>query len=325
MRENAIRETRDLARESRNPGRNWEAFEHRLAAALGTLDDECVVVSEKGGNRFVQFSAQPSLGLRAEVVSNAYLEAGEQLRDEQLAAVSALGWSSPKGTPEEATPEKQPQRSPNFFRDFPRPVPCEEVARMAVRTLADVLGIADPSHLEYRAFDAAGHPLYLPALRLADALPPLPKKPAPAPPAFERLRNQVRDGVLRLIHDDSLDFDADSEIPVRLDNAVGYVRVLDKPLGVRVYSVLAPRVGGSESLLRRIHEINVKLSIGRLVLSNGTVYGSVDILVPPFVAAHLIPAFAVLDALAGRLGNELRAEFGRPAASDELPPGSLKN
>jgi hypothetical protein len=181
MRENAIHETREATRESRTPARSWEDFEHRLAAVLGTLEDEFVIVSSKGGNRFVQFSAQPSHGLRAEVVSNAYLEGDERLADEQLVALSALGWSPPTGTPAEATPEKQPQGSPNFFRDFPKPVPCAEAARMAVCALADVLRIADPSHLEYQAFDAAGHPLFLPELHLADALPPPPMKPAPAP------------------------------------------------------------------------------------------------------------------------------------------------
>lgn len=258
MRESAIQETRDQPHQNRTPARSWEAFEQALAAALATLDDEYVIVSAKEGNRFVQFGAQPSHGLRAEVVSNAYLQGDDRLVNEQLAALSALGWSPPTGAPEEATPEKQPRGSPNFFRDFPRPVPCEEVARLTVRTLADVLRIVDPSHLEYRAFDAAGHPLYLPELHLAEAPPPPPKKAAPASPTFESFRHEVRD-------------DARSE---------------------------------SESLLRHVYGISARLPLGYLVLANGGLYGCVDVLVPPFVAKHLLRALAALDAMAARFAYD---------------------
>ena len=322
MRENAIRETRDLARENRTPARSWEAFEHSLADALATLDDEFMVVSAKKGNRFVQFNAQPSHGLRAEVVSNAYLEEGEQLREEQLAALSALGWSPPTGTPEEATPRKQPQGSPNFFRSFPSPVRCEEVARMAVRTLADVLRIDDPSHLQYRAFDAAGHPLYLPELHLDEAPPP--SRAALASPTFEKFRHKVRDSVRSFFRNDSLDFDSDGDIPLRLPSTVAYLRVLEEPLRVRAFCVLAPEISEPESLPRRVYRINGTLPLGHLALSNGGLVGCVDILVPPFVAKHLLPALAALDAIAARFADELEAVLANPA-DDELPQQSLAN
>jgi len=42
---------------------------------------------------------------------------------------------------------RPPDGSPNFFRDFARPVPCGDVARLAVKTLVDREGFrrGDPA------------------------------------------------------------------------------------------------------------------------------------------------------------------------------------
>ncbi|MEO8541610.1 MAG: hypothetical protein ABI577_17850, partial [bacterium] len=132
----------------------WPVFESRLAEVLGALEeDQSLVISAKRGWAYVQFAAQGSFGLRAETVSNNYLPSSDRLRDDQIAALQELGWVAPTGTPREATAKQQPDGSPNFFRDFGRPVSFEAVARMAVRTLTEVHGIPHPGYFDYQAFD----------------------------------------------------------------------------------------------------------------------------------------------------------------------------
>jgi hypothetical protein len=73
-----------------------------------------------------------------------------------------MGWSSPGGT-----------LSPNFFRDFDRPVPCADAARMAVRALTEVFEIPHPGSLMYKAFDKKDRTILVPTLGL--------KREEPAP------------------------------------------------------------------------------------------------------------------------------------------------
>ena len=123
----------------------WPPFEKALASALAKLEeDQFLVISAKRGDRFVQFAGQGSFGMRAETASNGFLPKSEQLDDEQIKALGALGWSSPTGTPETSTPETEPDGSPNFFRDFAQPVRHEAIAELAVRTLRRSCGCRIP-------------------------------------------------------------------------------------------------------------------------------------------------------------------------------------
>jgi len=128
---------------------DWDIVSDRLAwgpNAAETLaaleEDQYLVVSAKRGWAYVQFAAQGSFGLRAECVSNNYLDEAHALSACQRARLRKMGWSSPRKT-----------ESPNFFRDFDRPVPCADAARMAVRALTEVFEIPHPGSLMYKAFD----------------------------------------------------------------------------------------------------------------------------------------------------------------------------
>ena len=99
----------------------WPAFESKLAEALADLEEnQYLVVSAKRGWVYVQFSGQGSFGLRAECVGNNYLDEAHALSAGQMTALGRIGWSAPTGTPAEASPKRQPEGSPNFFRDFDR-------------------------------------------------------------------------------------------------------------------------------------------------------------------------------------------------------------
>ncbi|HEY3348444.1 MAG TPA: hypothetical protein VGM13_01545 [Thermoanaerobaculia bacterium] len=174
----------------------WPAFERKLAETLGALEeDQYLVVSAKRGWAYVQFAAQGSFGLRAECVGNNYLDEAHALSAGQTALLRRIGWSSPTGTP----------GSPNFFRDFERPVPCADAARMAVRALTEVFEIPHPGSLVYKAFDKKQRTILVPTLGL--------KREEPAPPPEKPREDAVQDLralVLKAIREGSGNADSSS-------------------------------------------------------------------------------------------------------------------
>jgi len=322
MDERPIGANRNPASKAVSPPAGWETFEQELAAALGLLKDEILVVAAKAGNRFVQFNVQSAFGLRAEAVSNAYLEEAERLDDARVADLLALGWSPPTHAPEDAAPRRRSGGSPNFFRDFPSPVPCAEVARLAVRTLAEVLQVPAPGSLEYKAFDREGHAVLLPALGVARVPPPRPR-PAPRPSAaFRALRRSLRSAVRRLAADETIGFDRDGDLPLPVAGRPGFAKALQRPLLVRLFCLLVPDVEGDEALLRRLHDLNARLPLVRLVLSNGAVFAAVDFPADPFHLAHLAIARAFLERVVNDLERDLRAAPA-PGPPAESAGGSL--
>src|ERR1035438_8604571 len=72
----------------------WPAFESKLAEALAVLEeDQYLVITEKRGWAYVQFAGQGSFGVRAECVSNNYLDEAHALRASQMTALRRIGWS----------------------------------------------------------------------------------------------------------------------------------------------------------------------------------------------------------------------------------------
>ena len=152
---------------------DWPAFAQRLASVLGALqEDQCLVVSLKGTNRYVQFAAQGHWGLRAECVSNEYLSGPERLDERQLARLRELGWHDPTGSAPESTPERDPDGSPNHFVECSAKAAVAGLADLAVTTLVDVLGVAHPGFLEYKAFDSQDQALVFDELGLRRVAPP---------------------------------------------------------------------------------------------------------------------------------------------------------
>lgn len=152
---------------------DWPAFAQRLASVLGALqEDQYLVVSLKGTNRYVQFAAQGHWGMRAECVSNEYLSGPERLDERQLARLRELGWHDPTGSAPESTPERDPDGSPNHFVECSAKAAVAGLADLAVTTLVDVLGVAHPGFLEYKAFDSRDQALVFDELGLRRVAPP---------------------------------------------------------------------------------------------------------------------------------------------------------
>jgi hypothetical protein len=293
----------------------WSAFERELAAALSVLKDEILIVSSRTGHRFVQFNASPDEGVFSETVSNGYLAPAEKLTDEQVAALEALGWKAPTHAPGSPSPVPVPQGSPNFFREFPKPVPADEIARIAVRTLAGIHRIPDPSALTYKAFDPQGHTLVLPALHIPREPEPPRRKPRKARPPIARLRARVLAAARAAMGDLTLAYDADGDLVVRVGSRVGFVKIREEPTVVRVYVRIAQPEAVDEDLLALLHQMNARMTLCRVVLADGAVFLAVDLPGAPFQAAHLAQAMLGLAGVADDVASDLAGVAGIPGPS----------
>ena len=299
----------------------WPAFERKLAETLGALEeDQYLVVSAKRGWAYVQFAAQGSFGLRAECVGNNYLDEAHALRAGQTALLRRIGWSSPTGTPEDASPKRQPGGSPNFFRDFDRPVPFADAARMAVRALTEVFEIPHPGYLMYKAFDKKQRTILVPTLGL--------KREEPAPPSEkprEDTVEEIRKLVLRAIREGSgnadLEFSEGGDLPLRFGSAAVLVRVLDAPPCVRMFSPVLEDVEADDRLLDRLNELNAEIRFARFFVVEGKVIVAAEIFVVPVVADHVTRACLQVGSLADEFGGRLQKEFGGRRAFEEAPEG----
>lgn len=300
----------------------WPAFESKLAEALAVLEeDQYLVITEKRGWAYVQFAGQGSFGVRAECVSNNYLDEAHALSAGQMTALGRIGWSAPTGTPAEASPKRQPEGSPNFFRDFDRPVPYDAVARMAVRSLAEVLEIPHPGYLHYKAFDKSKRSILIPTLGLMRE-PPAPPRETPGANTIEELRDLVLKAVRKASGNADLEFTEDGDLPLRFGSAAVRVRVLDDPPCVRMFSPVLEDVGADGRLLDRLNELNAEIRFARFFAVEGRVIVAAEMFVAPFVAEHVTRACSHMGTLADEIGGTLQKEFGGRRAFEEAPEGT---
>ena len=296
----------------------WPAFEARLAGILGALEeDQFLVISAKRGWAYVQFSAQGAFGLRAEAVSNHYLPESHALSARRVAALKELGWSAPTGTPRESTPKRQPDGSPNFFVDFDRPVPFVGVARLAVRTLTEVLGISHPGQLHYDASDANRRSILLPTLGLMRR-PSAPVQAKSLADTIERIRERVLDAIREASGDADLAFDEEWRIALRFGTALVFVRVHDEPLCVSLTSPILTNVGADDLLVERLNDLNTKVRFARLFLLEGTVYAVIEVPASPFAVEHVVDACGMIGHLADQIDQMLQEQFGGRTAFGEF-------
>jgi hypothetical protein len=137
---------------------SWRTFRLHLAVALADLaEDEYLVVSYKykATNYFIQFAAQGAQGMRAEAVSNSYIEPSAQLSSKACQHLLALGWNAPTYVPQPGVAEP-PEGSSNFYLDAAPPVPYRTLAALGVETLRQVYRVRYPGELQYTAWADEG-------------------------------------------------------------------------------------------------------------------------------------------------------------------------
>jgi hypothetical protein len=227
-----------------------------------------------------------------------------------------IGWSAPTGTPAEASPKRQPEGSPNFFRDFDRPVPYDAVARMAVRSLVGVFEIPHPGYLHYKAFDKSKRSILIPTLGLMRE-PPAPPRETPSAKTIEGLRDLVLKTVREASGNADLEFTEDGDIPLRFGSAAVRVRVLDDPLCVRMFSPVLEDLEADDRLVNRVHTLNSEVRFVRFFVLDGIVFAATEMFTSPFVAEHVASACLQLGSLADEYGQVLQKEFGGHTAFED--------
>lgn len=156
-----------LLRASESTEKAWTRFTNDLADALADLDeDEHLIIEKKKGWHYVQFAAGGKFGMRAEAVSNGYLDDNHRLSEEACTRLLNLGWDAPTHIPDDPK-TKHPDGSPNYFVDVGVPVPYGAMATLAVNTLRGVFGVGHPGGLRYKAFANGSVDIRFPRLRIA--------------------------------------------------------------------------------------------------------------------------------------------------------------
>lgn len=289
----------------------WGPFCQKLAAVLKCLEeDHFLVISEKRSSRYVQFAGQGAFGLRAETVSNGFLKKPERLDGEQIQLLKSEGWNAPTGKPKKATPERDPDGSPNYFIDFEVPVSFRKVAKLAVTTLNEILRVPHPGFLEYDAFDAGGSPIDLPALGLKRC------GKDDAPTGTAELKAQVLTVMRETTQIPDLAPDEDGDISLQYGAILVCATVLGARPWVRIFSPLLPEVNESPSLLAKLNGINDGLHRFRCFFREGSVYAVADVPAGPLIPGHLSAALEEFCENAESMAIMLQAEFGGNAVPD---------
>jgi hypothetical protein len=293
----------------------WPPFEETLARSLGSLEeDQCLIVSVKRSNRYVQFAGQGSYGLRVETISNHYLEKSEKLDRKQRAKLSRMGWNEPTGKPKEATPENDPDGSPNYFFEFSPPVQFDQAAKLAVATLADILKVPHPGMLEYEAFDAEGQPISIPGLGLGRA------KRADDAQCANGTAAQLLETLQKETGIAELHIDQDGDIGVRYGSVLILARVVGEPPFIQIFSPLVTEIESSERLFEKLNTINQGSNLLRYAWHLGAVYGVAEIPAARFVGDNVTQTLRQFCRVADDMDDLLQAEFGgRMMFGTEMP------
>lgn len=295
---------------------DWGPFARTLASVLRQLqEDQFLVLAVKQSNRYIQFAAQGSFGMRAETASNYFLSETEQLNDTQVAELLEAGWRAPTRNPQESTPENDPDGSPNFFIDIRKPGNFTKVSKKAVAALVGILGVPHPGFLEYQSFDAEGNAILLPdlGLKLAETRSTNDLDPLPT-----RVLSTLR--ALTGIAD--LDFDADGDIGLNYGEVTVFVRTVGSPPRVHVFSPLLSDVEETPELLAQLNMLNTGRAHMHFYLRGTVVFAVAEVPAEPYVPDTLsillqdfcVTVEAAHEMLAAELGSpEHRHVTARPA------------
>jgi len=250
---------------------------------------------------YVEFAAVDDGELHAEAVGNAYLPAGHRLDRSAIADLVALGWSPPgvvEGT------------EGNFGLRAPGPG-AAKLASIAVRTLREVYGAPHPAFLTYASHSLEGE-VPLPQLGAARHEPPgttgQPRAVAPDAPLEDRVRAVVAE--LMKTTPAELPVDDEGEISIRSGSAMVFVKVSDDPPMVEVYSPVLTKVHATERLYERLSTLTRSMPVGRLYLTDDTVWASIAVFGRDFQPSHLSLAIRVMTGLADQLDDKLQGDFG---------------
>lgn len=275
----------------REPGmvaRDWATFGQRLASALDAMSEsQYLVLAASGSARFVQFAQQGKWGVRAECVSNEYLVPEDRLTPANEEALQLLGWHAPTLEPlGTGVIGNDPDGSPNWFADFPRPVEFEALADLVIRTFTQVYKVRHPSQLRYKAFESEGAAILLPELMVEPEEESRGEGAAPAPTAPLMIRVAE---VAALSADEWVEPVAPNSFSLSVDGVPLTVVVEERRHLARIISPLFPVAAYAGDLMEATNHINAEhIAFGYTYVRDGEVRYAAEVVIEPF-HADVIP------------------------------------
>lgn len=270
----------------------WDDLTTRLADTIKVLEDGHYLSLQF---RAVPYYAQVAVtadGLRAEAVSNRFLEGWQRLDGAAIDRLRRLGWRPPTDIGDGPV---------NWWRHFDHPVPAMEVAELLTATLNRAFDVARVDQLEYRAFSRSGDIILLPGLGLAREAP----RPKPAP-----LEQRVDAYFKDLLGVDELQRDSDRDIPIRWDDHMVFVRVISDPGYVRVFSPVLHDLEPTAELIGAVNDINLETRIARFMVKGGEVLVGADVDDTPAIEGPLSDAYHAVGSLVTHYAGILQDRFG---------------
>jgi hypothetical protein len=308
----------ELSLQQSKVSRDWPLFTENLRLVLAGLEeDQFLILTVKRTGQFVQFAGQGSFGMRCETSSNEFISKAAHMDDTQLTLMGKLGWTPPTGKLDEATPENDPDGSPNFHIDCPVPQNLSEIAQRTTDTFTVALRVPHPGFLEYEAFDSDDQQLNFPVLGL------------------KRTQHQVHVDIETLVGGllstlqaitgiEDLEFDDDGDIGLTRDDLPVFVRFAGSTPHVRFHTPLLLNIEQSPELLSALNALNAIDSL-HVFHREGTLVAFLDIPATPLVPEHIISGLQKFcdDALGIKAWAEL--EFGGTGFDSTALPSILKH
>lgn len=290
----------------------WFPFTASLASVLEQLqEDQFLILSAKGSNRFVQFYAQGAFGMRAEAVSNEYLTGSERLSVAQVVRLGELGWQAPSGTSRTSTPQSDPDGSPNHYINVASPIPFAELAELAVRTLREVMAVPHPQFLEYSALDTRGNILEFNELGLLRAA---------ANDRRAYLERRVLKTLYALTGLDDLAFNEKGVVGLRYGDCAVLIRPTPDQGAVFVDSPLLIGLDASSALFKELNALNGGDSRMWFAFDGDTVTARCDVAIEAFLPSIFGQILEDFCEQCQAVSELLQSAFGgRPVLAGDAP------
>ncbi len=296
---------------------HWHDFASALRNTMAHMpEDQYLILQCKGSKRFVQVATQHR-NIRVEASSNYFLSGRDALSAKDIKALCRLGWLAPTGTPEQATPERDPNGSCNYFLEQQLPVDFAQLATLLVKTLSVVMGVPHDGYIAYSAFGMNGE---------GDvSYPHLGIKREVTDPNLRM--NELAERLLSVLKEASgcstLAFDEDGYVEVTMAGQRCLVNVVGKPPMVRFLTPLLAEIRLSKKLLEQLNQLNLSDPSVCHVWSSDAVFAVQDIPAWPLQAQHVAASLDLFSETTAKSALWLQSEFG--ARASVLQPSNVSH
>jgi hypothetical protein len=283
---------------------HWHDFAGALRNTMEHMpEDQYLILQCKGSKRFVQIATQHR-NIRVEASSNHFLSGRDALSAKDIKALRRLGWLAPTGTPEQATPERDPNGSCNYFLEQQWPVDFAQLATLLVKTLSVVMGVPHDGYIAYSAFGVNGE---------GDvSYPDLGIKREVTDPNLRM--DELAERLLSVLQEASgcatLSFDEDGDVALDMAGQRCFVSLVGRPPVVRFLMPLLAGISSSKKLLEQLNQLNLSDPSVCHVWSSDAVFAVQDIPAWPLQAQHVAASLDLFSETTTKSAMWLQSEFG---------------